>query len=94
MLHAASIISQLPRESRFTRALVPDAEWSDEVALLVKIDYELRLLMWAQADRKKRGPEPKPIEPPSRRKEMEERLEGIDVEETNRLLGIGGEDNG
>lgn len=93
-MQAAILLTQLPQEARFTKALIPDAEWSIDTTLLVRIEYELRLLIWAQGDKKKRGPEPQPLEPPSRRMEMESRLDGIDIEETNRILGIGGDTHG
>lgn len=89
--HAAVLANQMPRESRVFRALNPDLEWSDEMSVLVRIDYLLQVLLQALTGNKS-GFRPTPIQTPSERVHIQEQLNAAeaDMDEVARILGIGG----
>lgn len=89
--HAAVLASQLPRGSRALRALNPDLEWSDEMGVLVRIDYLLQILLHALGG-KKGGDKPKPLETPSERLKKQDKFAHIEneMDEIAKTLGIGG----
>lgn len=88
--HAAVLVSQLPSNSRVCKFINPDAEWTEETALLASIDYSLRWLMWsrtkdAQHDRN----HPELVKTPSERKAARERGMHVDLDLVRAVLGEG-----
>lgn len=61
----AALSVQLPPGCRWRVAEDPDAWWTGDRLLAAAQLNELRGLIWGMADRKKRGPAPKPIGPSS-----------------------------
>lgn len=78
--HAARLAVALPVESRCAREVEADLAWSVEAHMLSRVEHELRCLLWGMADKASRGPYPKPIEPPSKAREMRRRMDGTDTD--------------
>ena len=75
MEHSARHISALvanmpPGESRLYAAIDPDNGWTAEQVLLARLVNDFDRFMWGMADKKSRGPEPKPIGPSWMREPM------------------------
>lgn len=70
----AALSVQLPPGSRVRVAMDPDEWWTGERLLMAALVNNLRGLIWGMADKKKRGPEPKPIGPASVVKGSERKL--------------------
>jgi len=62
-MHVAALVSQLPQDSRIRVVDEPDAEWTLTAVLLASILNALRGLMWGMSDKRRRGPQPKPVGP-------------------------------
>ena len=88
--HAASILRQLPSNSRIARAENPDAEWTDDTWFLAQIEYGVRLLMWAQTkDAEKGRNRPEPPQTPREAALEKERGANVDRDFVERILGKG-----
>lgn len=85
--HASVLAAQLPSESRCMMREVPELEWSPEMYMLSAIEHGVRVLAWVQANQgKRRTAFPKPIEPPSKREAIQDKLNNTDIEELDLLL--------
>ena len=62
-VHVAALVSQLPQDARVRVADDPDAEWTLTAVLLASLLNALRGLMWGMSDKRRRGPQPKPVGP-------------------------------
>lgn len=61
----AALWKELPAESRTMRRHAPALQWSATDYLLWRVEFQLRSLSWGMADKKARGPEPKPLKTPA-----------------------------
>lgn len=64
VLHAATLVSQLPRSSRVARATDERATWGDSEVLLSLIEYQLRVIAWQGTEDGMKGrnrPRPLPV---------------------------------
>lgn len=89
--HAAVLASQLPPHSRCAIKANPDAAWSDERAVLERIDYDVRYLAWMfSKDGAKGLNPPKPPKTPAQLKALGDQIqEAKDSRaELDRLFGI------
>lgn len=59
----ASLVVQMPEDCRWRVAENPDALWNMDRTLLALLVNQMQGYIWANADKKKRGPKPKPIGP-------------------------------
>lgn len=85
--HAATLATQLPSDSRCMRQEIPGFEWSPEMYMLSAIEHGVRVLAWIQANQgKRRSAFPKPIEPPSKRGAIQNKIKSTDTQELDRLL--------
>ena len=57
--------TNLPADSRVARRISPDAEIGYVGQMLRRIELDIRQYAWGSADKKNRGPEPKPIPSPA-----------------------------
>lgn len=60
---AIALIKQLPADSRTFLAQAPEYKWPTKEQYLAGIEFSWRQWLWANSDKKKRGPEPKPMLP-------------------------------
>lgn len=92
--HAAVLAANLPSDSRCMREISADLEWSPEMHMLSLVEHDLRALIWTvsvvNSSKTAKPPFPKRIDPPSKQRQMVERLESTDIDEINELLGIRG----
>ena len=87
--HAASLLSQLPRDSRIVRAACPDAEWDDGTYMLHSMEESLRLIVWSKtkdAQMKRNVPEPVPT--PGELARKRKRIENTDKDFVDKVLGM------
>lgn len=59
----ASLVTQMPEDCRWRVAEDRDALWNMDRVLLALLVNQMQGYIWANADKKKRGPKPKPIGP-------------------------------
>lgn len=59
----ASLAMQLPQDCRWRVSYDSDAWWTGDRVLAANLVNNLRGLIWGMSDRRRRGPEPKPIGP-------------------------------
>ena len=59
----ASIVSQMPEDCRWRVAEDQDALWNMDRVLLALLVNQVQGYIWANADKKRRGPRPKPLGP-------------------------------
>lgn len=90
VLRAAILAYQLPKDSRTWTAIVPALAHDESRQILRRIEYNQRAYAWAQADKKKRGPEPEPmtLSGEDELKEEQARREKKDQESVAEFLGI------
>ena len=65
----AALAAQLPQDCRWRVAEDPDAWWTGDRLLAAGLVNSLNGLVWGLADRKRRGPRPKPVGPAWARRE-------------------------
>lgn len=88
VLHAAALVSQLPRSSRTVRAVDERATWGDSEALLSLIEYQLRVIAWQNTeDGAKDRNRPRPIPVPGVAEAKAKRAREFDRELIDRVLG-------
>lgn len=86
--HAAALMMQLPLDSRISRKLNPDNEWSDDTYLLSAIEYDLRVLIWQNTkDAQRNRNKPKPNETPRDLAKKRDRAAGFDKDFIDKILG-------
>lgn len=59
----ASIVAQMPEDCRWRVAEDQDALWNMDRVLLALLVNQMQGYIWANADKKRRGPRPKPLGP-------------------------------
>ena len=59
----ASIVAQMPEDCRWRVAEDQDALWNMDRVLLALLVNQIQGYIWANADKKRRGPRPKPLGP-------------------------------
>nr|DAI93303.1 MAG TPA: protein of unknown function (DUF5361) [Caudoviricetes sp.] len=88
----AMLWEHLPEGSRCARRNYPELKWDSSTYMLWRIEYQLRLLAWGMADKKKRPAEPQPIKTPGEIAELERRKANALASraEIDAILGLGG----
>ena len=89
--HAAVLASQLPPHARCFIKQNPDLAWSDERALLERIDYHLRHLTWMLSkDAQQNINKPEPPETPAQVASRAERIKEAELNRAtvDRILGV------
>lgn len=85
----AILAAQLPRESRIVRAQCAQAEWSDEMYMLSRIEYGMRWLIWSKtADGQKNRNKPEPNMTPVKARELERKALSVDFSGVAQALGL------
>lgn len=64
----AALAAQLPQDCRWRVSYDADCAWTLELQLQAALVNSLNGLIWGLADKKRRGPAPKPVGPSSARK--------------------------
>lgn len=59
----ASLVTQMPEDCRWRVAEDRDALWNMDRVLLALLVNQIQGYIWANADKKRRGPRPKPLGP-------------------------------
>lgn len=59
----ASLVTQMPEDCRWRVAEDQDALWNMDRVLLALLVNQIQGYIWANADKKRRGPRPKPLGP-------------------------------
>jgi len=59
----ACLVEQMPQDCRWRVACDPDQWWTGERLLMARLCNSLDGLIWGMADKKRRGPMPKPMGP-------------------------------
>lgn len=90
VLRAATLMAQLPPESRLARHEHPELRWGDGEWMLWRIELELRALMWGMSDRKRRGKAPRPAQTPVDAERIRRKVLRTDYETIARELGLEG----
>lgn len=86
--HAAVLLSQLPSDSRVSKATNPDNEWSEQTYLLNAIEYDLRVLIWQKTkDGQHNRNQPKPHETPGEIAKKRDRAKNFDKDLVDMVLG-------
>lgn len=89
--HAGVLAAQLPPHSRCAIKADPDAAWSDERAVLERLDYHVRHLMWMFSKDGAHGiNKPEPPQTPAQAKALGDQLRETEINraEVDRILGI------
>lgn len=83
---AASLLPQLPAESRLARREHPDLAWGPEAMFLRLVEYEMRGILYSLGGAK--GEKPQPIGLPSEQLKKEQMLEQAEQarEEVDEIL--------
>lgn len=77
VVRLAILATQLPKDSRTSRAMSPALEWSDETYMLARCDYALRTIAWMFSEDGSKGlNRPEPITTPEERAARGQDLEG------------------
>ena len=86
--HAASLMAQLPPDSRLPHIYNPDASWSQDTYFLASIEYSLRVLVWAKTKDGQRGTnKPKPYPLPSEKAKKKSQIENSNKDYVKEILG-------
>ena len=87
-IHAATLLTQLPKTSRIASKRNPDNEWDEQTRILAHLEYDVRRLAWSMTkDAQHRRNEPKPLPSPSERQAARRRIEGSDKALVDKVLG-------
>ena len=82
----ASLCEQLPPSCRWRVSYEPDAWWDGDRVLMANILNNLRGLIWGMSDKRRRGPEPKPVGPSWMRGQRKMGAVAMGAEELMRVL--------
>lgn len=91
-MRAATLWSQLPRESRTVARRAPDAMWGEAEWMLWSIEHAVRTIAWMLSEDGAKGRNaPAPLETPGQAADARRRAESAlsAREEIDRILGIG-----
>ena len=62
--HISALVAHMPvGQSALYAAMNPDNGWTPDQVLVARLINDFAMFMWGMADKKSRGPEPKPIGP-------------------------------
>lgn len=86
---AAALAAQLPHKSRCAMQVNPDLSWDDQTRFISNMEYLLRIENYSHSKDAKHGiNKPQPNPSPSKRADINRRIDAANPEEVAEALGI------